>query len=202
MLAKEARNRWQTEQLKLVEKKLNDAAKSLKMGPMPESPFGLTELGMADYRGATLAEPVRYLKVSNVDLSDVLFKEGASINESELDGCRLDRIDMRNVFVRRRFSDCSFVKAKLPGARLGGEFVRCDFTGANLSKSFATDCKFTGCNFAGATLSDVHFISCTFEGCDFSGVKLLTGSVAGSKFLGGTSIDQLAGCITENVVIR
>ncbi|WP_314402640.1 pentapeptide repeat-containing protein [Stenotrophomonas rhizophila] len=202
MLAKEARNRWQTEQLKLVEKKLSDAAKSLKMGPMPESPFGLTELGMADYRGATLAEPVRYLKVSNVDLSDVLFKEGASINESELDGCRLDRIDMRNVFVRRRFSDCSFVKAKLPGARLGGEFVRCDFTGANLSKSFATDCKFTGCNFAGATLSDVHFISCTFDGCDFSGVKLLTGSVAGSKFLGGTSIDQLAGCITENVVIR
>jgi len=202
MLAKEARNRWQTEQLKLVEKKLYDAAKSLKMGPMPESPFGLTELGMADYRGATLAEPVRYLKVSNVDLSDVLFKEGASINESELDGCRLDRIDMRNVFVRRKFSDCSFVKAKLPGARLGGEFVRCDFTGANLSKSFATDCKFTGCNFAGATLSDVHFISCTFDGCDFSGVKLLTGSVAGSRFLGGTSIDQLAGCITENVVIR
>ncbi len=202
MLAKEARNRWQTEQLKLVEKKLYDAAKSLKMGPMPESPFGLTELGMADYRGATLAEPVRCLKVSNVDLSDVLFKEGASINESELDGCRLDRIDMRNVFVRRKFSDCSFVKAKLPGARLGGEFVRCDFTGANLSKSFATDCKFTGCNFAGATLSDVHFISCTFDGCDFSGVKLLTGSVAGSRFLGGTSIDQLAGCITENVVIR
>lgn len=202
MLAKEARSRWQVEQLRLVEKKLYDAVKSFKFGPMPESPFGLTELGMADFRGATLAEPVRYLKVSNVDLSDVLFKEGASINESELDGCRLDRIDMRNVFVRRRFSDCSFVKAKLPGARLGGEFVRCDFTGANLSKSFATDCKFTGCNFAGATLSDVHFISCTFESCDFSGVKLLTGSVAGSKFLGGTSIDQLAGCITENVVIR
>jgi len=202
MLAKEARNRWQTEQLKLVEKKLNDAAKSLKMGPMPESPFGLTELGMADFRGVTLAEPLRYLKVSNVDLSDVLFKEGASINESEMERCRLDRVDMRNVFVRRSFSDCSFVKAKLSGARMGREFVRCDFTGANLSKSFATDCKFTGCNFAGATMSDVHFISCTFEGCDFSDVKLLTGSVAGSKFLGGTSIGQLAGCITDSAVIR
>lgn len=202
MLAKEARNRWQTEQLKLVEKKLNDAAKSLKMSPMPESPFGLTELGMADFRGATLAEPLRYLKVSNVDLSDVLFKEGASINESEVERCRLDRVDMRNVFVRRSFSDCSFVKANLSGARMGGEFVRCDFAGANLSKSFATDCKFTGCNFAGATLSDVHFISCTFEGCDFSDVKLLTGSVAGSEFLGGTSIDQLAGCITDSAVIR
>ncbi len=202
MLAKEARNRWQTEQLKLVEKKLNDAAKSLKMRPMPESPFGLTEQGMADFRGATLAEPLRYLKVSNVDLSDVLFKEGASINESEMERCRLDRVDMRNVFVRRSFSDCSFVKAKLSGARMGREFVRCDFAGANLSKSFATDCKFTGCNFAVATLSDVHFISCTFEGCDFSDVKLLAGSVAGSRFLGGTSIEQLAGCITDSAVIR
>lgn len=129
MLAKEARSRWPVEQLRLVEKKLYDAAKSFKMGPMPESPFGLTELGMADYRGATLAEPLRHLKVSNVDLSDVLFKEGASINESELKACRLDGIDMRNVFVRRSFSDCSFVKAKLSGARMGGEFVRCDFTG-------------------------------------------------------------------------
>jgi len=202
MLAKEARGRWRVKQLRLVEKNLYDAAKSLKMGPMPESPFGLTEMGMADYRGVTIAEPVRYLKVANVDLSDALFKEGASINESELEACRLDRIDMRSVFVRRSFSDCSFVKARLSGARLGGEFVRCDFTGANLSKSFATDCKFTGCNFAGATLSDVHFISCTFEDCDFSDVKLFTGSVAGSKFLGGTSMDQLAGCITENVVIR
>jgi len=202
MLAKEARGRWRVKQLRLVEKNLYDAAKSLKMGPMPESPFGLTEMGMADYRGVTLAEPVRYLKVGNVDFSDVQFKKGASINESELDGCRLDRIDMRSVFMRRSFSDCSFVKARLSGARLGGEFVRCDFTGANLSKSFATDCKFTGCNFAGATLSDVHFISCTFEDCDFSDVKLFTGSVAGSKFLGGTSMDQLAGCITENVVIR
>ncbi|PTT66462.1 hypothetical protein DBR34_00170 [Stenotrophomonas sp. HMWF003] len=72
---------------------------------------------------------------------------------------------MRNVSVRRSLSDCSFVKAKLSGARLGEEFVRCHFTGANLSKSCATDCKFTGCNFAGATLTDVHFISCTFEDC-------------------------------------
>jgi len=28
---------------------------------------------------------------------EVLFKEGASINESELEACRLDRIYMRNV---------------------------------------------------------------------------------------------------------
>jgi len=44
MLAKEARNRWQVEKLRLVEKNLYDAAKSLKMRPMPESPFGLTEM--------------------------------------------------------------------------------------------------------------------------------------------------------------
>lgn len=202
MLAKDARQRWQDEQLMLVNKKLYDAAKSLKMGPMPESPFGLTELGMLDYRGVNLSEPVRYLTVNNVDFSDAIFRDGASINESELTGCTLDRIDMRNVFIRRSFDDCSFVKAKLSGARFGGDFVGCDFTGANLSKSFATDCRFKGCSFMGGTLANVHFISCIFEDCDFSGVKVLTGSVARSKFIGATSFEQLGGCITDGVLIQ
>ncbi len=59
MLAKEVCGRWQGKEVRLVEKNLDDAAKLLKMGSMPESPFGLTEMGMADYRGVTLAEPVR-----------------------------------------------------------------------------------------------------------------------------------------------
>lgn len=72
----EARNRWQVEQLKLVERVLSDASRSYKMGPMPVSPFGLTQNGLADYRGVALAEPVRYLRVSNVDFSDAIVKDG------------------------------------------------------------------------------------------------------------------------------
>ena len=174
----------------------------MRMRPMPESPFGLTDDGFADYRGITLAEPVRYLSIESVDLSDAVFKDGASVNESEAKRCRFERIDMRNVFVRRKFDSCSFVGAKLNGARLGGEFVACDFSSANLSKAFATDCRFVNCRFAGANLSNVHFISCVFDGCDFTAVKSLSGSVAKSKFMGGVSMDQLEGCITDGVVIR
>lgn len=123
MLAKEARLRWSEDQLKLVEKQLFEAARSFKQGPMPDSPFGVAEQNFADYRGAVLSVPVRYLGVSCVDFSDVIFRDGASINESDLTGCRLDRIDMRNVFVRRSFSECSFIKAKLSGARVGREVI-------------------------------------------------------------------------------
>lgn len=203
MQAKQARGRWQTEQLRAVEERLHEAARSMRMRPMPESPFGSTEAGYADYRGITLAQPVRYLGIERVDLSDAVFKDGASINESEARACRFDRIDMRRVFVRRRFEGCSFVGAKLNGARLGVEFAGCDFSSANLSRSFATDCRFVNCTFAEANLSDVHFISCVFEGCDFSAVKSLSGSVARSRFVGGVvALAQLEACITDGVVIR
>lgn len=202
MQAKDARARWQAEQLQLAGRRILDAAKSMRMGAMPESPFGLTDEGFEDYRGITLAEAVRYLSIERVDLSDAVFKDGASINESEAKGCKFERMDMRNVFVRRKFDSCSFVGAKLNGARLGGEFIGCDFSRSNLSRSFATDCKFVDCKFAGANLSGIHFISCVFEGCDFTGVKALSGSVARSRFVGGVALAQLQGCITDGVVIR
>ncbi|MFY1993323.1 pentapeptide repeat-containing protein [Achromobacter xylosoxidans] len=202
MQAKDARARWQAEQLQLAGRRLLDAAKSMRMGAMPASPFGLTDEGFEDYRGITLAEAVRYLSIERVDLSDAVFKDGASINESEAKGCKFERMDMRNVFVRRKFDSCSFVGAKLNGARLGGEFIGCDFSRSNLSRSFATDCKFVDCKFVGANLSGIHFISCVFEGCDFTGVKTLSGSVARSRFVGGVALAQLQGCITDGVVIR
>lgn len=202
MQAKDARARWQAEQLQLAGRHLLDAAKSMRMEAMPASPFGLTDEGFEDYRGITLAEAVRYLSIERVDLSDAVFKDGASINESEAKGCKFERMDMRNVFVRRKFDSCSFVGAKLNGARLGGEFIGCDFSRSNLSRSFATDCKFVDCKFAGANLSGIHFISCVFEGCDFTGVKALSGSVARSRFVGGVALAQLQGCITDGVVIR
>lgn len=202
MQAKDARARWQAEQLQLAGRRLLDAAKSMKMDAMPESPFGLTDEGFEDYRGITLAEAVRYLSIERVDLSDAVFKDGASINESEATRCKFERMDMRNVFVRRKFDSCSFVGAKLNGARLGGEFIGCDFSRSNLSRSFATDCKFVDCKFVGANLSGIHFISCVFEGCDFTGVKALSGSVARSRFVGGVALAQLQGCITDGGVIR
>ncbi|MFY2593806.1 hypothetical protein ACOTHJ_02945 [Achromobacter xylosoxidans] len=56
MQAQDARARWQAEQLQLAGRRLLDVAKSMRMGAMPESPFGLTDEGFEDYRGITLAE--------------------------------------------------------------------------------------------------------------------------------------------------
>lgn len=201
MKAKEARARWQAEQLQLIEARLRDATRSMRMAAMPGSPFGHGDEGLEDCRGITLATPVRYLGIERVDLSDAIFKDGASVNESETTECRFDRIDMRNVFVRRKFLSCSFVGARLNGARLGGEFTGCDFSSANLSRSFATDCRFVDCTFLEANLSNVHFISCVLERCDFTGVKVLSGSVAKSKFFGCNIHDQFLACVTEGIVI-
>lgn len=201
MKAREARARWQAGQLQLIEGRLRDATRSMRMAAMPGSPFGHGDEGLEDYRGITLATPVRYLSIERVDLSDAIFKDGASVNESEATECRFDRIDMRNVFVRRKFLSCSFVGAKLNGARLGGEFTGCDFSSANLSRSFATDCRFVDCTFLEANLSNIHFISCVFERCDFTGVKVLSGSVAKSKFFGCNIHDQFLACDTEGVVM-
>lgn len=198
-MASKFSKRWTAGQLAALEKILADAARKANLGPMPESDFGLTDDGKVDFRGAVLREAVRYLRVSNVDFSDLVFQEGASINESELTDCRLDRIDMRNVFVRRRFARCSFLGAKLGGARLGGVFSDCTFEGARLSKAFATDVRFERCIFTGATLSGVHFISCTFDQCVFDGVKKLSGSVAGSRFIGESVQAHLSDCIVDNV---
>ena len=70
MQAKDARARWQAEQLQRVGRALHDAAKSMRMRAMPESPFGLTDEGFEGYRGITLAEAVRYRNIERVDLSD------------------------------------------------------------------------------------------------------------------------------------
>lgn len=96
MQAKDARARWQAEQLQLAERHLHDAANSMRMGFMPESPFGRTDECFEDYRGITLAEAVRrYRRSERIDLSDAQFKDGANNNESEAKGGKFKRIDMR-----------------------------------------------------------------------------------------------------------
>ncbi|MOA60041.1 hypothetical protein D3C78_1848170 [compost metagenome] len=78
-------------------------------------------------------------------------------------------------------------------------FIDCTFEGATISRSFASDVRFERCVFTGATLSGVHFISCTFDQCVFDGVKTLSGSVAGSRFIGGDGQAHLSDCIVDNV---
>ncbi|WGX97084.1 pentapeptide repeat-containing protein [Nocardioides sp. L-11A] len=190
--------RWRPEQLDALERGLVEAARR-PGSSLPESPFGTTDDGLADYRGATLRRPVRYLQVTGADFSRVRFEDGASMNESELTGCVLDGIDLRGRFVTRRFTDCSFVAARLSRARLVGVFTDCDFTGATLTGSVASGARFERCVFTGASLRSIQWtMRCVFDHCVFDGVGALSGSLAGSVFI-GTEPEDLSGCVTDHV---
>ncbi|UOR00683.1 pentapeptide repeat-containing protein [Leucobacter allii] len=192
------RDRWTPERTASIERELVLAARR-PGASAPTSPFGTTGGGRIDLRGIRLTTPIRWQHAIGVDLSDAVFADGASVNESELEDCVLDRIDMRGVFVRRRFVDCSFAGAKLSGARLGGTFIGCDFSGATLSRSVASGVRFERCTFTGATLRAVQWTSrCVFDHCVFDGVAALTGSVAGGVFIGATP-PELDGCIVDHV---
>lgn len=195
---KQLRERWRGAELTALEQQLIDASRKPNT-VFPSSPFGNTDSGLTDVRGATLRRPVKYLRVQRADFSGVVFQEGASFIESEVEQCALDGIDMRGVFVGRSFTDCSFARAKLTGTRLGHRFTNCDFAGATLSKSIATGTRFEGCVFTGASLTSVLWTSrCAFDNCIFEGVKSLSGSVAGAVFL-GTAPQSLDRCITDHV---
>jgi fluoroquinolone resistance protein len=155
MSARKWRSRWGDHDLEATHRRLAEASRRMNLGPLPESVFGRTEAGMLDYRGAILEEPVRYLRIHQADFSNASFKQGASINESELVNCILDRVDMRGVFVRRSFEKCSFIEAKLSKCRLGTAFNSCDFSGADLAGSVATGCRFERCIFSGANVAEL-----------------------------------------------
>lgn len=192
------RDRWTEAHTASVESQLLNISRTPNAAP-PESPFGLTEAGLLDFRGATLRRAVKFASIDGADFSDVAFRDGASVTESELENCVLDRVDMRNVFVRRRFTNCSFVGAKLTGARLGGVFTDCDFSGATLSKSVASGTRFERCVFTGAALTSIMWTQrCVFDNCVFDGVKSLSGSLAGAEFI-GTAPGNLDRCIVEHV---
>lgn len=199
MKLKECRGRWQAEELGELQHNLAAASQKMNLSPMPDSVFGRTAEGLVDYRGATFSVPVRYLRVFGVDFSAAVFKDGASISECEVDSCVLDGVDMRGVFVRRNFNECSFVGAKLASARIGSIFRRCNFSGAGMAKSVATDCRFERCVFTGANLANILYTNCVFEECVFEGVGALSGSVAGSRFSGGISQALLERCVTDHV---
>ncbi|MCS3427579.1 pentapeptide repeat-containing protein [Leucobacter aridicollis] len=195
---KQWRDRWDDERIAMVERQLLAIAGSSNTPP-PESPFGFTETGRIDLRGATFTQSVKYAGIAGADFSDVIFRGGASVTEAELENCVLDRVDMRNVFVRRRFINCSFVGAKLTGARLGGVFTDCDFSGATLSGSVASGVRFERCVFTGARLSSVMWTQrCVFDNCVYDGLKSLSGSLAGAEFI-GTAPGNLASCVTDHV---
>ena len=76
-------------------------------------------------------------------------------------------------FTEETYSNLGAQQGPLPcGEYEACHFVRCDFSGQNLSGFLFTDCHFTDCNLSnvvldGCTLNQVQFNQCKLTGTDF-----------------------------------
>jgi len=204
MNKKQAAARWSSEQIAGFQEEV--AAISGKRNvhkkerAFPSSPFGQTEDGYEDFRGAALTEALEYLTLERVDLSYVQFLDAATLRSSTLSHCLLQGIKLSNRFVTRHFEHCSFRQSNLSQARLGERFVDCDFTSSNLNKAIARDVSFVRCRFDGAKLRGAMFMHCRFEDCSFEGSVLGSGSFYGSRFVGATdSLPEWGDTIVDGV---
>ena len=154
----------------------------------PSSPFGQTDAGLEDFRGVVLTETIQYLTVQQVDLSYARFVETASLNTSKFTNCCFDGVKLNSRYVTHEFSNCSFRGVNLNNARISKRFENCDFTGSNLSKAIANDAAFIRCHFSEANFRGAMLMYCRFEECSFEGASFHNSSLAGSRFIGETSL--------------
>jgi uncharacterized protein YjbI with pentapeptide repeats len=154
----------------------------------PSSPFGKTDTGLEDFRGAALTETIQYLTLQQVDLSYARFVEAASLNTSKFTNCCFDGVKLDGRYVTRQFSHCSFRKASLNNAGISEQFEDCDFTGSNLRKAIARDVSFIRCSFTDVKFHGAMFMHCRFEECSFEGAVFHNSSLSGSRFTGETNM--------------
>jgi fluoroquinolone resistance protein len=194
------RARWTPEQALAVNNAILHASRTF--GSMPDSPFGITDGGKADFRGLDVHRSIRYLTVRDTDMSYSTFTEGASLSQSEFSGCVFDGVVLRGTIVTRRFEATSFVGAQLNGIRPGTEYIDCDFTGAAMDRAVAMGTTFVRCDFSRTRMTGAIYNHCTFDGCRFVGAKLDFASFAGSQVLGEVDAAVFEGCLVDGMRIN
>jgi len=178
------------------------AAYQGKPPPFPFlSPFGEHE-GRADFRCFPFGtHPVNRL-FERVDLSGATNERRGQLAQCCWVDCRFDRIAMETN-LGQSFLRCSFVRAKLGYATLHGDFDRCDFSHADLSRSGGGGLRFADCNFDSATLVGANWQRARFERCMFGKARIGNASFAHAKFVGGRPDDtQLAMALVPGVVFE
>lgn len=147
------------------------------------SPFGQTEDGLCDFRGARINDSLHQLEIERIDFSNGLMGRGqliATVRECRFVGFTCDGT------LGNHFTKCSFQKANLSGAVIYGRFYECDFRSAKFRGVRASQVRFENCvldaaNLQNASFYDSAFVSCSFIDCR-TGSGLLAGSLAGSIF--------------------
>jgi uncharacterized protein YjbI with pentapeptide repeats len=143
------------------------------ISPTGRSPFGLTQDGRTDFRGAPLAD----ILVSSLTVEAVDFSR-ANFEHTRFEGCH--------------FKKCIFDRANLTQiAVVGGSFSECYFrhsdlrlAGIGYGGTEVTECVFEKPKIAKASFGNVIFQNCSFQGEDWKGVMFDGSGFWDCKFVG------------------
>jgi uncharacterized protein YjbI with pentapeptide repeats len=119
--------------------------------------------------------------------------------------CRFDGSDAGDSNFRGRFTECSFVSARLDRMDFwnGTRLERCTFQGASLRRAkIRGDIHFIDCDFTRARLTGADLGQATFERCRFDGANLDEAAVMGVRFVACSmeSISARSVIVEDNVV--
>lgn len=165
---KKYKDRWSNEILTDVRNTVvGGKGDQFKRKAFPESPYGLTEEKLQDFRGSS------FQNLFNVDCqdSDFSFSWGAiSLSGCDYENCNFSSSKYFDK-INGRFKSCKFTEIKVDGAAgLGALFENCDFTNADLKKSIMCG-NFVNCIFKETDFLRVSWGGC-FENCIFEGCKI------------------------------
>jgi hypothetical protein len=137
------------------------------------SPFGNTEDGRADFRGADLSGALyEHQMVQDVDIAGANIQH-ARISDCSFENCVFDGADLRGTWIRQSsFRNCSFRKSDLRMAALGiwnGLFDQCIFEGVRTQRTSFHNPVFRGTKFLGKDWSHSDFSASGFWDCAFVG---------------------------------
>ena len=139
-----------------------------------ESPFGMTEDGLLDFRGLCLPETAELRRVSfgPADFSASswarVWLERSRFDRADFAGASFQVIgDHGNEFLSCRFSRTSF-RGGVLGYR-GSRFVSCAFDRADFSRALFVRPEFDDCEFRDCKLNGCDFNGASFERCRFMG---------------------------------
>ena len=185
MKISELRSRWSEAASKQYNEYLNVNAS--RKGGFKNTPDFPSEIhiheGRADLRGLQIDAILKGIHLDSVDLSHSKFMGWGQMScYNKMTDCvfRSMKLDTN---VRGVFTDCDFSKASMNGATIGSEFVRCDFTSANLSRTRASEVKFQECLFIGTNFTKVSYHWVKFFDCRFFKCRFRKGEIGASEFV-------------------
>jgi uncharacterized protein YjbI with pentapeptide repeats len=146
-----------------------------------QSPFGVTDKGLQDFRGIAISQVLNKIQVERADFSYSVRALGQLGGAARFRDCIFDGSVYEGT-IYGEFEGCSFKEARLSGSVLMGGFISCDLEAADLSRCRASQVKFEDCRFVIANLRKASFFDCVFVHCALDGCKWRSGSVAGSRF--------------------